>query len=56
VAGTLALALRPLGDTGEVASLEDKLKNAKDNDGPVQVIRYGLAINGGRLALQEKVQ
>jgi pilus assembly protein CpaB len=56
MAGTLSLALRPLGDSGEVASLEDKLKNVKDNDGPVQVIRYGLAINGGSLALQEKVQ
>ena len=55
MAGTLSLALRPLGDSGEVASLEDKLKNVKDNDGPVQVIRYGLALNGGRLA-QEKVQ
>jgi pilus assembly protein CpaB len=56
MAGTLSLALRPLGDTGEVASLEDKLKNVKDNEGPVQVIRYGLATNGGRLGLQEKVQ
>ncbi len=30
LAGVLSLALRPLGDQGEVASLEDKLKNAKD--------------------------
>jgi pilus assembly protein CpaB len=56
MAGMLSMALRPLGDTTEVASLEDKLKNAKDNLGPVSVIRYGLAMNGGRLALQEKAQ
>jgi pilus assembly protein CpaB len=55
VAGTLSMALRPLGDQGDVASLEDKLKNAKDT-GPVSVIRYGMALNGGRLALQEKAQ
>jgi pilus assembly protein CpaB len=55
MAGMLSLALRPLGDQGEVASLEDKLKNLKDN-GPVSIIRYGLAMNGGRLSLQEKAQ
>ena len=56
MAGMLSFALRPLGDQGEVASLEDKLKNAKDSLGPVSVIRYGMALNGGRLALQEKAQ
>jgi len=55
MAGMLSMALRPLGDSGEVASLEDKLKNAKDV-GPVSVIRYGMGLNGGRLALQEKAQ
>ncbi len=55
MAGALSLALRPLGDRGEVASLEDKLKNVKDI-GPVSIIRYGMATNGGRLSLQEKPQ
>src|ERR1700761_2777932 len=54
-AGQLSLALRPLGDTGEVASLEDKLKKMKDT-GPVSVIRYGMAPTAGKLVLQEKVQ
>jgi pilus assembly protein CpaB len=54
-AGQLSLALRPLGDTGEVASLEDKLKKIKDV-GPVAVIRYGVGPIAGKLALQEKVQ
>lgn len=54
-AGQLSLALRPLGDIGEVASLEDKLKKVKDI-GPVAVIRYGMAPNIGKLALQEKPQ
>jgi pilus assembly protein CpaB len=56
MAGTLSLALRPLGDQGEVASLEDKLKNVKKDSGQVSVIRYGLALNGGKLSLQEKPQ
>lgn len=56
LAGVLSLALRPLGDQGEVASLEDKLKNAKENFGPVSVIRYGMAPNAGKLLLQEKPQ
>jgi pilus assembly protein CpaB len=56
MAGSLSMALRPLGDAGEVASLEDKLKNVKDSLGPVSVIRYGEALNGGRLSLQEKPQ
>jgi len=55
-AGTLSLALRPLGDQGEVASLEDKLKNLKDNVGPVSVIRYGIGPGGSKLLLQEKPQ
>jgi pilus assembly protein CpaB len=55
-AGSLSLALRPLGDQGEVASLEDRLKTMKDNLAPVSVIRYGLALNGGKLSLQEKPQ
>jgi pilus assembly protein CpaB len=55
-AGQLSLALRPLGDTGEVASLEDRLKRAKNNLGPVEVIRYGVGPNGTKLALQEKLQ
>jgi pilus assembly protein CpaB len=54
VAGNLSLALRPLGDVGEVASLEDKLKHAKDI-GPVAVIRYGMGPNAGR-SQQEKFQ
>ena len=54
-AGILSLALRPLGDTGEVASLEDKLKKVKDI-GPVAVIRYGVAPNVGKMMLQEKPQ
>jgi len=54
MSGTLSLALRPLGDQGEVATLEDKLKDEKKNSGDVSVIRYGMALNGGRLALQEK--
>jgi pilus assembly protein CpaB len=56
MSGTLSLALRPLGDQGEVATLEDKLKDAKSNSGEVSVIRYGMALNGGRLAMQEKPQ
>jgi pilus assembly protein CpaB len=55
-AGVLSLALRPLGDQGEVASLEDKLKDIKENLGPVSVIRYGLAPNAGKVLLQEKPQ
>lgn len=55
MAGALSLALRPLGDVGEVASLEDKLKNAKDI-GPVAVIRYGIGAHAGRNLLQEKPQ
>jgi pilus assembly protein CpaB len=54
MSGTLSLALRPLGDQGEVATLEDKLKDAKSNSGDVSVIRYGMSLNGGKLALQEK--
>ena len=54
-AGTLSLSLRPLGDTGEVASLEDRIKKVKDT-GPVAVIRYGVGPNAGKLALQEKPQ
>jgi pilus assembly protein CpaB len=54
-AGVLSLSLRPIGDTGEVASLEDKLKKVKDI-GPVAVIRYGMAPNAGKLMLQEKPQ
>lgn len=56
MAGSLSLALRPLGDEGEVASLEDRLKKLKDGAGPVAVIRYGLAPNGGKLLLQERPQ
>lgn len=55
LAGALSLALRPLGDTGEVASLEDRLKKLKDI-GPVAVIRYGVGPSAGKLALQEKPQ
>jgi pilus assembly protein CpaB len=54
LAGSLSLALRPLGDEGEVASLEDRLKKVKDNLGPVVVIRYGMAPNVNKLSLQEK--
>jgi pilus assembly protein CpaB len=57
VAGALSLALRPLGDEGQVASLEDKLKNYKDGmGGPVSVIRYGIGGGAARLSLQEKPQ
>jgi len=61
MAGSLSLALRPLGDTGEVASLEDRLKDSKlknlKDAGPVAVIRYGMAPpNTGKLMLQEKFQ
>lgn len=49
-AGQLSLALRPIGDNGEVASLEDKLKAARDS-GPVAVIRYGIGLQS-----QERVQ
>ena len=52
MAGALSLALRPLGDEGEVASLEDRLKKIKDV-GPVSIIRYGLAPNA-KFQLQEK--
>jgi pilus assembly protein CpaB len=55
LAGSLSLALRPLGDTGEVASLEDRIKKVKDV-GPVAVIRYGMAPNVGKQLLQEKPQ
>ena len=54
-AGILSLSLRPIGDTGEVASLEDKLKKVKDI-GPISVIRYGLVPNAGKMTLQEKPQ
>ena len=56
MAGSLSLSLRPLGDQGEVASLEDRYKKMKDNGGPVSVIRYGQAPNAGKLMLQEKPQ
>lgn len=57
VAGTLSLALRPLGDEGQVASLEDKLKEYKNGTGgPVSVIRYGIGGGTPRLSLQEKPQ
>lgn len=56
LAGSLSLALRPLGDVGEVASLEDRFKRLNVNMGPVAVIRYGLAPNVNRLLLQEKPQ
>jgi pilus assembly protein CpaB len=56
MAGSLSLSLLPLGDQGEVASLEDRYKKMKDNGGPVSVIRYGQAPNAGKLMLQEKPQ
>jgi pilus assembly protein CpaB len=55
MAGALSLALRPLGDNGEVASLEDRLKKVKDV-GPVAVIRYGVGAGVGKMMLQEKAQ
>lgn len=47
-AGQLSLALRPLGDNEKVADLasaagDRKKKLAVESDGPVNVIRYGLA-------------
>ncbi len=43
-AGQLSLALRPLGDSGEVADLSDarRKKSRSGADGPVAVIRYGM--------------
>jgi pilus assembly protein CpaB len=54
MAGSLSLSLRPLGDQGEVASLEDRYKKMKDNGGPVSVIRYGMAPNASKLMLQQE--
>lgn len=56
-AGTLSLALRPLGDTAAVATLSDprKKKTGADYDGPVAVIRYGMTAPTGA-AQQEKAQ
>lgn len=61
-AGLLSLALRPLGDNQEVASAADprigrrrsEERYSADSDGPVNVIRYGLASGLG--AGQEKPQ
>jgi len=42
-AGQLSLALRPLGDSGEVADLSARRKTSRSGaDGPVAVIRYGM--------------
>ncbi len=43
-AGQLSLALRPLGDSGEVADMSDarRKKSRSGADGPVAVIRYGM--------------
>lgn len=43
-AGQLSLALRPLGDGGEVADISDarRKKSRSGADGPVAVIRYGM--------------
>jgi pilus assembly protein CpaB len=55
--GALNLALRPLGDTAEVATDEPGPRKvaADDSDGPVAVIRYGMTAPGNR-AQQEKPQ
>jgi len=45
MAGSLSLALRPLGDGAPVASLTDKLKKYMEKGGPVKVIRYGMSGN-----------
>jgi pilus assembly protein CpaB len=53
--GTLSLSLRPLGDNQIVASAAStRKKPASSYDGPVSVIRYGLA--AGAPAQQEKTQ
>ncbi len=53
-AGQLSLSLRPLGDNVEVAALDPRhRKRNQDNNGPVQVFRYGLT---GQRQQQESAQ
>jgi pilus assembly protein CpaB len=55
-AGSLSLTLRPLGDNDAVALNKPKKKYAESYDGPVEVIRYGVAGAAKASAQQEKAQ